>query len=106
MDINVHKKMYSRATNRVLLDFIDFRAVIEEDQKILVEGWRSTLGEMPKYTEIHLPIRIKRKWMLLICDPEARSLMPIVFYEWDWNNAEVAKMLDNLAVLLRRLVIE
>jgi hypothetical protein len=114
MDINVHGKMYSRATNRVLLDVIDFGAVTEENQEIPVEGWRSAVGEISilssydfaKFTEIHLPKRIKGKWMLLVCDPEARAFTPIVFDEWDWNNAEVVKALDRIAVLLRKLVIE
>jgi hypothetical protein len=58
-----------------------------------------------KFSEIHLPIRVMNKWVMLICDPKIRSYQIVAFDEWEWNDPAIVKMLEVLAFKLRNLVI-
>jgi hypothetical protein len=73
-----------RATNRILLDLLDFGNRIPTDQDLLListDEWGNTVDnavlhksksfQQEKFSDIYLPVRINDKWVMLICDPRA-----------------------------------
>jgi hypothetical protein len=50
-----------------------------------------------KFTELHLPIRMQSKWMMLIADPRKRTTWRIAFDEWEWDNPATENILEQVA---------
>jgi hypothetical protein len=50
-----------------------------------------------KFTELHLPIRMQSKWMMLIADPRKKTTWRIAFDEWEWDNPATENILEQVA---------
>jgi hypothetical protein len=118
VQINKKQKHSGKTTNRILLDLMDYGDKVptsEDFSDFPLHVWmdkvnRVTLHEdkfydYKKFSEIHLPVRIKNKWVMLVCDPKIRSYQVVMFDEWDWNDPAVSRALVLLAFKLRNLVI-
>jgi hypothetical protein len=86
-------------------DFSDFPLHVWMDKVSRVTLHEDKFYDYKKFSEIHLPVRIKNKWVMLVSDPKIRSYQVVVFDEWDWNDSAVARALVLLAFKLRNLVI-
>ena len=117
VQLNKRQKHSGKDTNRILLDLLDYGDKVpapEEFSDFPLHMWMDKVSSITvheddfydykKFSEIHLPVRIKGKWVMLVCDPKIRSFQVVMFDEWDWNDPAVARALMLLTFKLRNLV--
>ena len=86
VQLNKRQKHSGKDTNRILLDLLDYGDKVpapEEFSDFPLHKWMDKVSSIAvhednfydykKFSEVHLPVRIKGKWVMLVCDPKIRS---------------------------------
>jgi hypothetical protein len=84
--VQINKGQRGKNTNRILLDLMDYGDKVptpEEFSDFPLHTWVDKVSSVTiheadfydyrKFSEVHLPVRIKNKWVMLVCDPKIRS---------------------------------